>query len=784
MVPTGESELTRNTKGFRALRAPGAVAAAVVCAALVGGALPTQAAAPVVGDVTVAEGNAGPTTATFTVTGDADSTVGYRTIDGSATVADGDYAAANGELVLDSSGSGTVTVQVNGDTKFEGDEEFSLEITGADGTVTARATITNDDTRPTAKLVPGDVEVAEGNDGSTPVDLKVQLSNASTEQVTVVFTTVAGTAHSDDFDPDPADATLTFEPGQTELPVPVTLQGDTTFEPDETFNVTLKSATKATLDTPATVRVTVKNDDPPPTISVAAASFSEGNDAGGHKYYFDLSLSNPSSTQVQVDVALASGTATLGSDFRDIPTFHTLNFPPGATRGQVPIVVTGDLLDERDETAKLLLSNPVGGTIAAAENPATIVDDDESALTIGDLTVNEPILEDTSTATLVVGLSPSLARDHALTFHYETQPGTATAGADYVPQSGDLTIPPAATSAAILVPINGDDIVDPGETFTVKLTGTNGTPVARSTATVTINEGPNPTLSVADLSVGEGAGRAVLTVKLSEATKKDVKVGYRTVNGPAPAAGAPADYASTTGTLTISSPAKTGTISVPIVDDAAVEADERFTIVVSDPENAVIAAPGQAVVTIRDNDTAPGGGGNTPRTQPEPQPQPVPPPLPPTDVDTKPLGIFLRLPSTTIKIGADGKGTLMLTCPKTVKIGCAGTLKLEVLVRVTAGKTAKLKKILVGTGTYSVKVDRIGKAPIKLTPAGMKLLEKYRRMKVRGLFSSRDGKGPPSVTAAILTLDLQKAKPKAKPKAKTKAKTKAKAKTTVSKLRH
>jgi hypothetical protein len=91
----------------------------------------------IVNDDGVTEGNAGTRAATFTVRLSRASTsvvmVRYQTADGTAKVADSDYAAKTGILSF-APGTTTmaVTVLVNGDTKTgEGDETFVLKLSGA-----------------------------------------------------------------------------------------------------------------------------------------------------------------------------------------------------------------------------------------------------------------------------------------------------------------------------------------------------------------------------------------------------------------------------------------------------------------------------------------------------------------------------------------------------------------------------------------------------------------------------------------------------------------------------
>jgi Calx-beta domain len=107
-----------------------------------------------INDVTTAEGNAGQTAFRFTVSLDAAQpapvTVDFTTADGTAT-APGDYAATSGTLTFAPGEiAKTVTVQVNGDTRKESNETFTVNLSNAIGNATiadghAVGTIVNDD---------------------------------------------------------------------------------------------------------------------------------------------------------------------------------------------------------------------------------------------------------------------------------------------------------------------------------------------------------------------------------------------------------------------------------------------------------------------------------------------------------------------------------------------------------------------------------------------------------------------------------------------------------------
>lgn len=103
------------------------------------------------------------------------------------------------------------------------------------------------------------VAAAEGNAGTSTLTFTVTLSAASTQTVTVSYATASGTATAgSDFNA--ASGVLTFTPGVTTQPIPITLIGDTAVEGNETFVVNLSAPTNATLAT-AQGTGTINNDD-------------------------------------------------------------------------------------------------------------------------------------------------------------------------------------------------------------------------------------------------------------------------------------------------------------------------------------------------------------------------------------------------------------------------------------------------------------------------------------------------------------------------------------------
>lgn len=247
-----------------------------------------------INNVSQNEGNSGTTAFTFTVSlsqpaGSGGVSFNIATADGTAT-AGSDYIASsvNGLTIPAGSSSATFTVQVIGDTLNEPNETFYVNVTNPNGaTITGGqgvGTINNDDAQPSLSI--GDVSVTEGNSGVTTATFPVSLSAASGQTVTVNYATADGSANAGS-DYVASSGPLTFLPGITTQNVTVTINGDTTVEPDETFTVNLSGASNATIAR-ATATGTILNDDAVVTISptslpaaTAGTSYSQTLSASG-----------------------------------------------------------------------------------------------------------------------------------------------------------------------------------------------------------------------------------------------------------------------------------------------------------------------------------------------------------------------------------------------------------------------------------------------------------------------------------------------------------------------
>jgi subtilisin family serine protease len=208
-----------------------------------------------INDVTITEGNSGSTFASFTVglsVASASSvSVNYSTANGTAT-AGSDYTAVSGGMLTIPAGqtSGTISVEVLGDTNAETNETFFVNLSGASNAnisdSSGLGTITNDDAAASVSISIADSSAVENQPN---LSLTVSLSAASSSVVTVNYATANGTAKGGGRNRDftNTSGTLTFAAGETSKTISVQLRNDSLIEGDEFFYVNLSSASGASI---------------------------------------------------------------------------------------------------------------------------------------------------------------------------------------------------------------------------------------------------------------------------------------------------------------------------------------------------------------------------------------------------------------------------------------------------------------------------------------------------------------------------------------------------------
>jgi fibronectin-binding autotransporter adhesin len=453
----------------------------------------------------------------------------------------------------------------------------------------------------TTNLSINDVTVVEGNSGTTTATFTVSLSApAQGTDVTFDIATADGAATTANNDYVSKSLTNQIIPaGQTAYTFTVTVNGDTTVEPDETFLVNVSNVVGANVTDGQGVG-TIQNDDLP-TISIDDVSVVEG-DSGTTTANFTVCLSAPAPTGgVSFSGYSADGTtnpATAPSDYVAIVN-GSGSISAGNSSTTVSVNVNGDTTDEPNETFFVNLSNPSNATIADGQGLGTIQNDDSPpTLSVSDVTQAEGN-SGTSTFTFNVNLSAP-AKAGGVSFTVNTADDTAAAGSDYVAiVNGAGSIPQGSSSTTVAVTVNGDTTFESSETFFVNLSNITGATVADGQGLGTItNDDTAPTIAIADASIVEGnSGTSIMTftVTMTGTSQSNATVDYATADSSATVADD--DYDNATGTLTFAPNDPPKTISVTIHGDTNAEGDEMFLVNLSNPGGATIT-DNQALGTI------------------------------------------------------------------------------------------------------------------------------------------------------------------------------------------
>ena len=549
--------------------------------------------------------------AVFTVTrsGGAASgvTVAYATANGSAA-AGADYGARSGTLAFAAGQSqATIAVPVLADTLDEANESFTLTLSAPAGgatlgtPATATATIADDDAPPLLSIDGGGCAVTEGDSGSVACRMTLRLSAASGRSVAFTTATADGTAAAADYTGHTATA-RSIAAGQTTLVLDLPVRGDATDETDETFTLAasgISNATPASLSGTATIR---DDDEPAPTgtFRFGAATYGAA-ESGGATVTVDRV--GGSTGTITVPYATAHGTAS-AQDYT--ATSGTLSFGPGVTQRTILVPVTGDALDEADETLTVALAAPSAGSLGTpASALVTIADDDAPpSLRVLDCSLVEGSGGAPKQCVFTVMLSAASGR--AVQVDVLTADATATGGADYAAYAGTLALPAGETVVQVPVAITPDTQAETLEAFEARLSNAVNATIADGvgTGTITDDDGSAGTLAFNTgfaTTVSESAGSGPIVVTRTGGSVGGVSVAYAiTAIDATPGE----DFVAQDGVFSWG-PGELGnrSASYTLVDDVLLEGKERFRITLGAPTGgAALGTPAEITVTIEDDE--------------------------------------------------------------------------------------------------------------------------------------------------------------------------------------
>jgi len=242
----------------------------------------------------------------------------------------------------------------------------------------------------TLSLAPTNASQTEGNFGSKAFTFTVTRTGNTTSTNTVNWV-VTGTGTN------PANATdfvggvfpsgtVTFGTNITSQVISVSVNGDTTFEPNETFTVNLYNPNNGAALSTATATGTITNDDlPSVNLSPNGQTVVEGLTSPQNLSY-TVSLSGSSTQTITVQYSTANGTALSGSDYT--ATTGTLTFNPGVTNKTISIPILNNSVNEANETFTVKLTSPTNAILGGTATVTNTITDTLSASTTTTLAAN------------------------------------------------------------------------------------------------------------------------------------------------------------------------------------------------------------------------------------------------------------------------------------------------------------------------------------------------------------------------------------------------------------
>lgn len=502
-----------------------------------------------------------------------------------------------------------IIVPIRGDTEDEGAGEtirirlFGLTGVKASGVEDGTFLIVDDEGAPSVAMVS---PLQPRNEGSTTtqVPVTVTLSNPAPGPLTLTVTgddksavKSAGGVGSADYD---VPATVEFAQGDTTKTFTVTVKGDTVFEETEIAEISVSPdfGDPAVTGGSWTFPLVLTNDDAPPTAQVTRFEAAEGStgvrvkatvvgDAQASLFWRASAVGGAHGMDGGSDAAEpedfdASGLAASG------------DLAPGADTLDLGVIdFREDTADEHYETVAVKLELEAPGS-APHTDWGTIVDD-EHHLPPGILIPETATATEGGIATIPLELdfenpigNRAESTEKEITLDYTITPGTATAGDDYTPDPGQVTIRPSATTGSVTVPITADDIADAGETFTVTFANPlNAADGSGGSTVVTINDGPRTVSVGTPATVAEGR-RIRFPLTLSRAADEAVTVRVSTTNGTATAG---TDYTPLSGVDVTFAPGSTTAYAevATLADQVAEETAKTVGLTIVDPGTA---APG------------------------------------------------------------------------------------------------------------------------------------------------------------------------------------------------
>lgn len=555
--------------------------------------------------------SAGTDTLTVTRSGSSTASVSVSLLTHGSAIKGSDYTLA-AETITFAAGetSKTISVTVKDDVVTESQESLHIELSTPIGAVVGHKkfgnlSIVDNDTLATPTVFLGASNYSDF-ETSTSFTLPVFLSHVQNTAVTVNYTLTGTATQGSDYS-NSSSGTITFAAGEVKKNVTLSIINDQSLESTETVILTISGPSGANLGPQTVFTYSILDNDQAPVVEFDSAVYSHTE---GSSSSITIRVSTPVDQALTVSYSTNGGTATQGTDYSSFSGNATIS--AGGSSTTVLLSSTQDTTAESDETIVLVLSNPSSGTIGTCNTSTLTIKDNDQIPSVSFFLSNGSVQETDTSASISLSLSHAYTQN--VTVNYAVTGGTATNNSDYVLASGTATITAGFTFASISVQLNDDLVDEVNETIEVSLSSpVSATLGSISKHTITIFD--NDPSSGYQVQFSSASSKNIESISFSpQATvrlynnnfltpaNREITVAYAVTGGTATSG---TDFSATSGTLTISTGSSSNSISLPFINDTALEPDETVILTLSNPNGASLGTISSHTFTIEDDETPP-----------------------------------------------------------------------------------------------------------------------------------------------------------------------------------
>jgi hypothetical protein len=340
-----------------------------------------------------------------------------------------------------------------------------------------------------------------------------------------------------------------------------------------------------------------------PCISIDDPVVTEGTS----NTIFTVSITDQLTEDVTFEYQTYASTAQKTKDF--VSSKGTATIYAGTDSCEILVPIVQDIINEPNESFEMRIRNAENVNISDSSGICTILDDGDSEPVL-DLNATVTVEENVAGGNVHIPINLSEESGYTITADYAVYDITTTRNKDYVSeQTGTISITSGEKSGNISIEITNDDIFEPStdgyESFLIIFDNIQHAQTGMDTTECRIVENdPIPELTVYSSTATEGDTlkfHAVINRMCSEeisfsAEAQDVTTSIFS------------DYEYTPAIQTFTIPADNAEtfIFIPVNEDLLAEGNEMFTLEISNPVNATIAAdPLQVTGNITDQDGLP-----------------------------------------------------------------------------------------------------------------------------------------------------------------------------------